>query len=184
MRWIADHRNYSAPVAIGSVMRALAVGEIVESRHPDYRLGEIVTGWFGWQELATRSALWSIWSAPDLSSCNAHRPEAARRWAADSRADRATQPAVFCLWHALKLPLGRIKSPAMIRIAITDVAYNAIASTLPKGAARWPMQSDRDKCFIKVEAAIVDRMRTMRRTGESYSDVILRLVELESQGSA
>jgi NADPH-dependent curcumin reductase CurA len=40
-------------VAIGSVMRALAVGEIVESRHPDYRAGEIVTGWFGWQEFAT-----------------------------------------------------------------------------------------------------------------------------------
>ena len=51
--WIADRGNYSAPVAIGSVMRALAVGEVVESRHPDYRAGEIVTGWFGWQELAT-----------------------------------------------------------------------------------------------------------------------------------
>ena len=51
--WIADRGNYSAPVAIGSVMRALTVGEVVESRHPDYRPGEIVTGWFGWQELAT-----------------------------------------------------------------------------------------------------------------------------------
>src|SRR5271166_3030134 len=51
--WIADRGNYSVPVAIGSVMRALAVGEVVESRHPDYRAGEIVTGWFGWQELAT-----------------------------------------------------------------------------------------------------------------------------------
>jgi NADPH-dependent curcumin reductase CurA len=51
--WIADRGNYSAPVAIGSVMRALAVGEIVESRHPDYRAGEIATGWLGWQEFAT-----------------------------------------------------------------------------------------------------------------------------------
>ena len=39
----------------------------------------------------------------------------------------------LCLRRALKLPFGRIKSPAMIRIAITEVAYNAIASTLPKG---------------------------------------------------
>ena len=31
----------------------MAVGEVVESRHPDYRAGEIVTGSFGWQELAT-----------------------------------------------------------------------------------------------------------------------------------
>ena len=54
--WIADRGNYSAPVAIGSTMRALAVGEIVESRHPDYRPGEIVSGWFGWQEWATVDA--------------------------------------------------------------------------------------------------------------------------------
>ena len=44
----------------------------------------------------------------------------------------------------------RIKCPDMIRIALTDAAYDAIASTLPKGAARWPMQRDRaaDRCVI------------------------------------
>jgi NADPH-dependent curcumin reductase len=50
--WIADAGNYSAPVAIGSVMRALAVGEVTESRSADYSVGDIVTGWFGWQEQA------------------------------------------------------------------------------------------------------------------------------------
>ena len=50
--WIADSGNYAAPVGLGEVMRALTVGEIVESRHADYRAGEIVTGWFGWQEHA------------------------------------------------------------------------------------------------------------------------------------
>jgi hypothetical protein len=39
----------------------------------------------------------------------------------------------------------------MIRIAPTDAAYDAVASTLPKGAARWPMQRDRDQGFIQVE---------------------------------
>ncbi len=72
----------------------------------------------------------------------------------------------------------------MIRIALTKAAYDAIASTLPKGAARWPMRRERDQCFIQVEAAVVDRMRSMRRSGESYSNVILRLVDVESQGSA
>ena len=66
----------------------------------------------------------------------------------------------------------------MIRIALSDAAYDAIASTLPKGSARWPMQRDGDQGFIQVEAAVVDRMRAMRRPGESYSAVILRLVEL------
>jgi len=68
----------------------------------------------------------------------------------------------------------------MIRVALTDAAYDAIASTLPQGAARWPMQRDRGQCFIQVEAAVVGRMRAMRRPGESYSQVILRLVELET----
>jgi hypothetical protein len=68
----------------------------------------------------------------------------------------------------------------MIRVALTDAAYDAIASTLPKGAARWPMQRDRGQSFIQVEAAVVDRMRAMLRPGESYSQVILWLVELEA----
>lgn len=54
--WIADVGNYSAPVELGSVMRSLAVGEVVVSRNPDYQRGEIVTGWFGWQELAAVDA--------------------------------------------------------------------------------------------------------------------------------
>ena len=66
----------------------------------------------------------------------------------------------------------------MIRIALSESAYDAIASTLPKGSARWPMQRDGDQCFIQVEAAVVDRMRAMRQPGESYSAVILRLIEL------
>jgi hypothetical protein len=68
----------------------------------------------------------------------------------------------------------------MIRLVLTEGAFDAIASTLPKGSARWPMQREHDKCFIQVEAAVVDRMRAMRRPGEDYSDVILRLVEIEA----
>jgi hypothetical protein len=69
----------------------------------------------------------------------------------------------LCLTRALKLPPGRIKSSAMIRIAITEVAYNAIASTLPKLAVRWPMQRDRDKCFIQVEADDAQDWRKLQR---------------------
>ncbi|ARS26929.1 NADP-dependent oxidoreductase [Sphingomonas sp. KC8] len=50
--WIADAGNYSAPVAIGEVMRALASGEVIASRHPDYQGGDFVMGWFGWQDYA------------------------------------------------------------------------------------------------------------------------------------
>jgi hypothetical protein len=62
-----------------------------------------------------------------------------------------------------------IKCREMIRVVLTDAVYDAIASTLPKGAARWPMQREQGQCFIQVEAAVVDRMRAMRGPGESYS---------------
>jgi NADPH-dependent curcumin reductase len=50
--WVNDAPNYSPPVPVGDVMRALAVGEIIESRHPDYAPGDRVCGTFGWQHYA------------------------------------------------------------------------------------------------------------------------------------
>ena len=50
--WIADKGNYATPVPVGSVMRALSAGEVVASGHPDFAPGDLVTGWFGWQDYA------------------------------------------------------------------------------------------------------------------------------------
>src|SRR5699024_7070005 len=50
--WVADGTNYAEPVAIGSVMRALAVGVVIESRAEGYAAGEFVYGWLGWQDYA------------------------------------------------------------------------------------------------------------------------------------
>ena len=47
--WANDEGNYSAPVPLNTPMRALAVGEIIESRAPGFSDGEFVYGWFGWQ---------------------------------------------------------------------------------------------------------------------------------------
>jgi NADPH-dependent curcumin reductase len=47
--WANDEGNYNAPVPLDTPMRALAIGEILESNVPDYRAGEHVYGWFGWQ---------------------------------------------------------------------------------------------------------------------------------------
>lgn len=42
--------SYMPMIPLGEVMRAFAVGQIVESRRPDYKVGELVTGSFGWQD--------------------------------------------------------------------------------------------------------------------------------------
>ncbi len=50
--WVSAVANYSEPVALGAVMRSLAVGRIEASRHPGFQAGEYVTGMFGWQDYA------------------------------------------------------------------------------------------------------------------------------------
>ena len=50
--WMEDRPSYMPPVQIGEVMRAGAVGEVVESKNPDFPVGTFVQGLFGWQEYA------------------------------------------------------------------------------------------------------------------------------------
>ena len=47
--WMNDRRSYIKPVAVGDVMRALAVGRVLESHNPAYDPGDYVTGAFGVQ---------------------------------------------------------------------------------------------------------------------------------------
>jgi hypothetical protein len=48
--WASAEANYSAPVPLGAPMRALAVSEVVESRHADFKAGDYLYGWFDWQD--------------------------------------------------------------------------------------------------------------------------------------
>ncbi|AYF86108.1 NADP-dependent oxidoreductase [Pseudomonas sp. JS3066] len=48
--WMNDARSYIAPVAIGEVMRALGIGKVMASSHPDYQVGEHVCGVVGVQD--------------------------------------------------------------------------------------------------------------------------------------
>ena len=50
--WLNESRSYIAPVAIGEVMRALAVGRVIASNHPAFAAGHDVSGPFGVQEYA------------------------------------------------------------------------------------------------------------------------------------
>ncbi len=48
--WIVDRPSYIPPVQIGEVMRAGAVGQVVESRSSEFKVGDYVQGTFGWQD--------------------------------------------------------------------------------------------------------------------------------------
>mgnify|MGYP000016100348 CR=1 FL=1 len=49
--WMSpDTNSYIPPVALGDVMRSSGIGEVVESNHPDFNVGDRVMGMMGWQE--------------------------------------------------------------------------------------------------------------------------------------
>jgi NADPH-dependent curcumin reductase len=63
--WMDAAPSYVPPVEIGAVMRAFAAGRVIESHHPQYASGDLVTGEFGVQEytLSTGAGVYRI-SAP------------------------------------------------------------------------------------------------------------------------
>lgn len=49
--WMSpDTESYIPPVELGTVMRSSGIGEVVESKHPNFNVGDRVTGMMGWQE--------------------------------------------------------------------------------------------------------------------------------------
>jgi hypothetical protein len=64
----------------------------------------------------------------------------------------------------------------VVRIAISQAAFEAIAKTLPFGSVGYENAvNERGERLIWLEPRVVDRLRALRGPGESYSDVILRL---------
>ncbi|MGA2033563.1 MAG: NADP-dependent oxidoreductase, partial [Thermoguttaceae bacterium] len=49
---ISEAKSYAEPVQIGQVMVGGTVGTVLQSRHADFPPGEVVVGYWGWQEYA------------------------------------------------------------------------------------------------------------------------------------
>jgi len=48
--WMNDAKSYIPPVQIGEVMRAGSIGTVIESKHPKYKVGDVLSGWGGVQQ--------------------------------------------------------------------------------------------------------------------------------------
>ncbi|MEE1782861.1 NADP-dependent oxidoreductase [Streptomyces sp. SP17BM10] len=65
--WLDDRPSYLPPVGIGEVMRAGSVVEVVESRHPKFKVGDHVVGAFGVQEFAVSDGKGALRVDPSLA---------------------------------------------------------------------------------------------------------------------
>jgi hypothetical protein len=73
-----------------------------------------------------------------------------------------------------------IKCREMIRVVLTDAVYDAVASTLPNGATAADVTRAGPMVHPSRGGGGRPREGAMRRPGESYSEVILKLVELKT----
>jgi NADPH-dependent curcumin reductase CurA len=58
--WVSAEKNYMT-VPDGDVMRAHGVGKVIESDLAAYKVGDLVYGWFGWQQYCAASAADIAW---------------------------------------------------------------------------------------------------------------------------
>jgi hypothetical protein len=64
----------------------------------------------------------------------------------------------------------------MVRIAISEAAFEAIAKALPLGSVGYEnATNEKGERLIWLDPAVLARLKAMRGPGESYSDMILRL---------
>lgn len=50
--WMNEGKSYIPPVQIGDVMRAGSIGEVIESKHPQFKVGDVLSGAGGVQQYA------------------------------------------------------------------------------------------------------------------------------------
>ena len=71
MGWMSpDPESYIPPVALGDVMRSSGLGEVLESNHPDFTVGDRVMGMMGWTEylLSSGKGLNKVQPGPDAET--------------------------------------------------------------------------------------------------------------------
>ena len=72
-----------------------------------------------------------------------------------------------------------LPGPAMIKIAITVEAYEAITAALPLGSVAVEPYYEQGLRVVWLEEVWVNRLSAMRGPEESYSEAILRLIAME-----
>jgi hypothetical protein len=64
----------------------------------------------------------------------------------------------------------------MIRIAISQAGFDAIAAILPLGSVSYENHvNERGERYVWLPPNVVDRLEAQRRPGESYSDAVMRI---------
>jgi hypothetical protein len=80
-----------------------------------------------------------------------------------------------CAGAILATGSGRTYIADMVKIAISQEAFDAIAVVLPVESVGFLQTNKRGERLVWLPSGVVAKLKAMRGRGESYSNVILRL---------
>jgi NADPH-dependent curcumin reductase CurA len=139
--WLNDTPTYLPPVAIGDVMRASGLGEVVASNSPDYLVGRLVVGRTGWQDYAVASA-----SAPMRAVAEIPGVSPSQFLGALGTTGLTA--------HVGMLDIGRPKPGETVVVSAAAGAVGSVAGQLAKiqGARVVGIAGGPEKCALLVDA--------------------------------
>jgi hypothetical protein len=120
------------------------------------------------------------------------RPDGIRTWilprsvadktANGTRSKSAARPTRIISDSTWSRPTATPRPDHMIRIAISQAAFEAIAATLPLGSVNYENHvNERGERYVWLVPDVVNRLRALRGPNQSYSDVILALAAGEKR---
>jgi NADPH-dependent curcumin reductase len=112
-----DARSYAPKVEIGGVMVGATVSEVVESRNPKFKVGDIVTAYAGWQQYA-------------ISDGKELRPIDAKLLPASAYLGVIGMPGVTA-WYGL-LKIGAPKAGETVVVSAASGAVGSVAGQIAK----------------------------------------------------
>ncbi len=138
--WLNDTPTYLPPVAIGDVMRASGVGEVVASNSPDYPVGRLVVGRTGWQDYAVASASGPMRAIAEIPGVSPSQFLGALGTTGLTA-------------HVGMLDIGRPKPGETVVVSAAAGAVGSVAGQLAKiqGARVVGIAGGREKCALLVD---------------------------------
>src|SRR5262245_36945374 len=135
---MSDAPSYAAPVEIGAVVCGPTVSQVVESKHPGFRAGDIVAGYDGWQ-------LFAASAGKDVRKLD---PAVAPV----STAIGVLGMPGFTAFVGL-LDIGQPKSGETVVVSAASGAVGSVVGQLAKtrGCRAVGVAGSRDKCRVVVE---------------------------------
>lgn len=135
---MSDRPSYAAPVGIGEVMVGGTVSRVAISKHGDFKVGELVLGYTGWQDYA-------LSDGKGLTSLNPEDPH-------PSRALGVLGMPGFTAYMGL-LDIGRPEAGETVVVAAASGAVGSVVGQIAKikGCAVVGIAGGENKCRFAVD---------------------------------